>query len=139
MLFSACWINFLTMLPPTLPASFEDKSPLYPCFKLTPTSLATSYLNFSKSIDIQFAPGLEIFNDKIYITFAIGDCIPFELSFDIDLLDDLFNNKNSLDKIINKDEFTVFLTNPKINIQEYSNIFNNLGNLSASVFIKSMI
>jgi hypothetical protein len=37
------------MLPPTLPASFEDKSPLYPCFKLTPTSLATSYLNFSKA------------------------------------------------------------------------------------------
>ena len=39
MLFSACCINFLTMLPPTLPASFEEISPLYPCFKLTPTSI----------------------------------------------------------------------------------------------------
>jgi hypothetical protein len=96
-------------------------------------------INFSKSIGIQFAPGLEIFNNKIYITFAIGDCIPFELSFDIDLLDDLFNNKNSLDKVINKDDFTAFLTNPKLNIQEYSNIFNSLGNLSAGVFLKSMI
>ena len=49
MLFSACWINFLTMLPPTLPASFEDKSPLYPCFKLTPTSIAVKNI-FEKLI-----------------------------------------------------------------------------------------
>ena len=39
MLFSACWINFLTMLPPILPASFADISPLYPFFRLTPTSV----------------------------------------------------------------------------------------------------
>ena len=32
------------MLPPTLPASFEDKSPLYPCFKLTPTSLVVKFI-----------------------------------------------------------------------------------------------
>ena len=33
MLFSACWINFLTMLPPILSASFADISPLYPFFR----------------------------------------------------------------------------------------------------------
>lgn len=37
------------MLPPILPASLEDKSPLYPCFKLTPTSEATSYLNLFRA------------------------------------------------------------------------------------------
>lgn len=39
MFLSACSINFLTICPPILPASLEVKSPLYPSFKLTPTSL----------------------------------------------------------------------------------------------------
>ena len=38
MLFSACCINFLTMLPPILPASLAEMFPLYPSFKVTPTS-----------------------------------------------------------------------------------------------------
>ena len=46
---SACSINFLTIFPPILPASLEDKSPLYPSFKVTPTSEATSYLNLFKA------------------------------------------------------------------------------------------
>ena len=33
------------MLPPILPASLAEMSPLYPSLRLTPTSLATSYLN----------------------------------------------------------------------------------------------
>lgn len=49
MLFSALWINFLTMLPPILPASFEDISPLYPFFKLTPTSIGVKNI-FEKQI-----------------------------------------------------------------------------------------
>ena len=48
---SACWIIFFTMFPPILPASFADISPLYPSFKDTPTSFATSYLNlFNASV-----------------------------------------------------------------------------------------
>lgn len=39
MLFSTCCIIFLTILPPILPASLADISPLYPSFKVTPTSL----------------------------------------------------------------------------------------------------
>ena len=47
--FSACSINFLTMLPPILPASLEEIFPLYPSFKVTPTSEATSYLNLLRA------------------------------------------------------------------------------------------
>ena len=68
MLFSACWINFLTMLPPILPASFADISPLYPFFRLTPTSLATSYLNFSNEA---FASGTKVLLEFDAISFHL--------------------------------------------------------------------
>ena len=49
-LFSTCCIIFLTIFPPILPASLADISPLYPSFKVTPTSEATSSLNLSKAL-----------------------------------------------------------------------------------------
>ena len=40
---------FLTIWPPTEPASREVRSPLYPCLRLTPTSEAASILNLSRA------------------------------------------------------------------------------------------
>ena len=73
MLFSACWINFLTMLPPTLPASFEDKSPLYPCFKLTPTSLAVKNIFEKQSPKIHnyTEDYTVIYTEKLYRNFIL--------------------------------------------------------------------
>ena len=42
------------MFPPIFPASLEVKSPLYPGFKFTPNSLATSYFIFSNEVVDQY-------------------------------------------------------------------------------------
>lgn len=52
MFLSACSIIFLTICPPILPASLADISPLYPSFRLTPTSLGVKKIFTSNRLNV---------------------------------------------------------------------------------------
>lgn len=95
-------------------------------------------ISFSNSFGIQFAPGLELFNDKVYITFSVLDCVPFELSFDIELLDSIFEQQPLFEEV-NDDEFTKFLTTKNIDIYYYRNFFKELNNNSLVKTLESII
>lgn len=95
-------------------------------------------ISFSNSFGIQFAPGLEIFNDKIYITFSILDCVSFELSFGVDLLDSIFEQR-PLFEVVNEDDFTKFLTIKNIDIYYYRDFFKELNNNSLVYTLDSII
>lgn len=95
-------------------------------------------ISFSNSFGSQFAPGLEIFNDKVYITFSVLDCAPFELSFDLDLVDKIFEQQ-SLFEVVNRDDFTRFLTIKNIDIYYYKDFFKELNNNSLVRTLDSII
>lgn len=95
-------------------------------------------ISFSNSFGTQFAPGLEIFNDKVYITFSVLDCIPFEFSFDVKLLDSIFKQQPLFEEL-NDDDFTKFLTTKNIDIYYYRDFFKELNNNSLVRTLDSII
>lgn len=98
----------------------------------------SSNISFSNSFGTQFSPGLEIFNDKVYITFSVLDCVSFELSFDVKLLDSLLEQQ-SLFEEVNDDDFTKFLTTKNIDIYYYRDFFEELNNKSLVRTLDSII
>lgn len=99
---------------------------------------ASSNISFSNSFGSQFSPGLEIFNNKVYITFSVLDCAPFELSFDVELLDSIFEQQPLLE-VVNNDDFTKFLTTKNIDIYYYRDFFKELNNNSLVRTLDSII
>lgn len=95
-------------------------------------------ISFSNSFGSQFAPGLEIFNDKVYITFSVLDCAPFELSFDVGLLDSIFKQQPLLE-VVKEDDFTKFLTTKNLDIYYYKDFFKELNNNSLVRTLDSII
>lgn len=95
-------------------------------------------ISFSNSFGSQFAPGLEIFNDKVYITFSVLDCAPFELSFDAGLLDSIFKQQPLLE-VVKEDDFTKFLTTKNLDIYYYKDFFKELNNNSLVRTLDSII
>ena len=95
-------------------------------------------ISFSNSFGSQFAPGLEIFNNKVYITFSVLDCAPFELSFDIELLDSIFEQQQ-LFEVVNEDDFTKFITTKNIDTYYYKDFFKELNNNSLVRTLESII
>lgn len=98
----------------------------------------SSNISFSNSFGSQFSPGLEIFNNKVYITFSVLDCTPFELSFDVGLLDSIFKQQPLLE-VVNDDDFTKFLTTKNIDIYYYRDFFKELNNNSLVRTLDSII
>ena len=63
------------MLPPILPASLEDRSPLYPSFKVTPTSLGVKnifdVLKIIKQKRRKQSPKIDIRRKNMHIVISV--------------------------------------------------------------------